>query len=106
MSSPDTKGVAFVTGAAQGIGKAIALRLAEDGYDVAINDVPSQVEKLDLVVQEIQKRSRRSLSIPADVSIEEQVKAMVASVVKELGGLDVVSIASLFFTLLQLDVAN
>lgn len=99
MSSTAAKGVALVTGAAQGLGKAIALRLSEDGYDVAINDIPSQEANINLVLQEIQKRGRRSLSVPADVSIEDQVKNMVANVVKELGRLDVVSsIARKLFT--------
>lgn len=99
MSNPSAKGVALVTGAAQGIGKSIALRLSEDGYDVAINDIPSQEANINLVLQEIQKRGRRSLSVPADVSIEDQVKNMVANVVKELGRLDVVSsIARKLFT--------
>jgi NAD(P)-dependent dehydrogenase (short-subunit alcohol dehydrogenase family) len=85
------KGIAIVTGGAQGIGKGVALRLADDGFDVAVNDLPSNKENLDAVVKEIQGKGRRSLALFADVSIEEEVKAMVDRVVKELGGLDVVS---------------
>lgn len=51
---------------------------------------------IDLVVQEIQRRAQKSISIPADMSVEEQVKNMVADVVNELDSLDVVSIARLF----------
>lgn len=89
MSS--SKGVAIVTGAAQGIGKGIALRLAEDGFDVAVNDIVSNKTSLDTLLEEIKQKGRKSCAIIADVSIEEQVKDMVDSVVKELGSLDVVS---------------
>ncbi|KAJ6551115.1 NAD-binding protein [Mycena capillaripes] len=84
-----SKGVALVTGAAQGIGKSIALRLAEDGYDVAVNDIPSNSELLDAVVAEVQAKGRKGVKRVADVSQDEQVKGMVEQVVEELGGLDV-----------------
>ena len=86
--------VAIVTGAAQGIGKAIAIRLAEDGFDVAINDIASKKDMIDSVVGEIRLFGRRSFAVPADVAVDGEVKDMVATVVKELGGLDVVGGAS------------
>ena len=82
--------VALVTGAARGIGRAIALRLADDGLDVAVNDLPNTPE-LDVVVREIESKGRRSLSVPADVSLEEDVEKVIQQVVQNLGGLDVVS---------------
>ncbi|KAJ6482551.1 acetoin reductase family protein [Mycena sanguinolenta] len=84
-----TKGVAFVTGAAQGIGKAIALRLADDGFDVAVNDLPTKSDKLLKVVEEIKAKGRATSSHLADVSIEEDVRLMFANVVRDHGGLDV-----------------
>jgi NAD(P)-dependent dehydrogenase (short-subunit alcohol dehydrogenase family) len=79
-------------GAAQGIGKAISLRLAEDGFDVAVNDVSSKSEHLDTLVEEIQKKGRASSKHIADVSQDQQVQTLVEEVVKNHGSLDVVSI--------------
>lgn len=83
-------GVAIVTGAAQGIGRAISLRLADDGFDVAVNDIQTNKANLETVRAEIAAKGRRTTEIVADVTDEAQVKAMVHDVVRELGGLDVV----------------
>jgi meso-butanediol dehydrogenase/(S,S)-butanediol dehydrogenase/diacetyl reductase len=88
--APTTTKVALVTGAAGGIGHTIALRLAEDGFDVAVNDIIG-TPKLDELVQEIESKGRRSLGVPADISLEAEVEKMVQKVVQELGSLDVVS---------------
>jgi hypothetical protein len=85
-----SKGVSLVTGSGQGIGRAIALRLADDQYDVAINDISPNKANLEILKAEIEAKGRRALIVIADVSQEEQVQGMVDSVVKTLGGLDVV----------------
>jgi NAD(P)-dependent dehydrogenase (short-subunit alcohol dehydrogenase family) len=85
------KGVALITGSAQGIGRGIALRLAKDGFDIALNDVSSKRDQLRTVADDIKKIGRRTLLVPADVTVEEEVKGMVQDVSRELGGLDVVS---------------
>jgi NAD(P)-dependent dehydrogenase (short-subunit alcohol dehydrogenase family) len=90
MSS--SKGVALVTGSAQGIGKEIALRLADDGFDIAINDIPSKKDNLASLAEEIRGKGRKVFEAVADVSVDDQVKGMVENTVKELGGLDVVSL--------------
>jgi NAD(P)-dependent dehydrogenase (short-subunit alcohol dehydrogenase family) len=83
-------GVALITGAAQGLGRSIALRLATDGFDIALNDLPAKHEQLSAVAKEIEGLGRKTCIVPADVSQEDQVKQMVDSVVEDLGGLDVV----------------
>ncbi|KZT00641.1 NAD(P)-binding protein [Laetiporus sulphureus 93-53] len=81
--------VAIITGAAQGIGKEIALRLARDGLDVAVNDISSKSEELEQVVAQIQDIGRQAIALVADVSDEEQVRNMVEKTVQKLGRLDV-----------------
>ncbi|PSR80319.1 hypothetical protein BD289DRAFT_462577 [Coniella lustricola] len=77
----------IVTGAARGIGRAIALRLAVDGYNVCVNDIAANKDACDKVVEEIQALGRKSCSALADVSKRGQVKDMVQQSVQELGPL-------------------
>ncbi|GLB40877.1 putative KR domain containing protein [Lyophyllum shimeji] len=82
-----SKGVALVTGAGQGIGRAIALRLADDGFEVAVND--TSADTLAEVVRALGEKACKSSMHVGDVSVDAQVRAMVEAVVKEHGGLDV-----------------
>lgn len=82
--------VAIVTGAAQGIGYAIAHRLAKDGFDVAVNGRPGSSERLETVADELRKYGRRAIIVPADVSKESDVIDMIEKAVQELGSVDVV----------------
>ncbi|KAM5542607.1 hypothetical protein V8D89_003568 [Ganoderma adspersum] len=84
-----TSRVAIVTGAAQGIGEAIALRLADDGIDVVVNDLPRKSDQLDGVVKAIQAKGRRAAAVVGDATVESDVVALVDTAVKEFGGLDI-----------------
>jgi NAD(P)-dependent dehydrogenase (short-subunit alcohol dehydrogenase family) len=79
----------LVTGAAKGIGRAIALGLAQRGYDIAVNDIPSGQANLAEVSEQIAMMGRRTLVVPADISAKDQVQDMVDTVVREWDGLDV-----------------
>ena len=68
-------GTALVTGAARGIGKAIALTLAQDGFDIAINDLAASPE-IDAVVAEIKSLGRKSIAVIGDISKIETHSAM------------------------------
>ncbi|GJJ12856.1 hypothetical protein Clacol_007101 [Clathrus columnatus] len=81
--------IAIVTGSAQGIGRAVALRLAEDGCDVVINDLPHQSKLMDEVKSEVESKGRKSLAIIADISKEDEVEHLVKKTIEELGGLDI-----------------
>lgn len=92
MSDPSgyTPRVAIITGSAKGIGYSIAHRFADDGIDVVINDLSSEAQKIDEVVEEIKKKGRRAIGVVADVTKEEEVKALVEKAVSELGSVDIV----------------
>ncbi|KAF8885322.1 short chain oxidoreductase [Infundibulicybe gibba] len=80
--------VAIVTGAGRGIGRAIALRLASDGFDVGFNDLPSEREGLESLTAEITRKGRKAMMMTGDVSKEKDVKALVENTVETLGGLN------------------
>ncbi|KAF5374572.1 hypothetical protein D9757_010180 [Collybiopsis confluens] len=81
---------AIVSGSGQGIGKAIALRLARDGFDVCVNDLENNSSSVESVVNEIKSLGRNAVPVYADVSKYSYVESMVETSVNALGPLDVI----------------
>lgn len=80
--------VALVTGGAKGIGRAISLAFAKQGYDVVINFNGSK-DAADTLKEEIETLGQKALAIQADVSNEQQVSSMVEEVISSFGRIDV-----------------
>jgi len=79
--------VALVTGAAQGIGKAIAMLLARNGADVVVSDI--NLEKAQETTNEIQGMGRRSFAIKVNVADLKDVERMVEAIVEQFGRIDI-----------------
>lgn len=96
--------VALITGAARhrGIGRAIALRLAEDGANVVVSGRPRSPESMpqheqdmnwtgvESLAEEIRQMGRRAIAVDCDVTSKDQVVAMITSVSAEFGRLDII----------------
>lgn len=79
--------MALVTGAARGIGAAIALELARNGFDVAINDICEE-EQAEQVISDIRASGARAIFIRADISKAEDRQLIVATLKRELDRID------------------
>ena len=81
--------VAVITGSARGIGAAIALRLAKDGFDIALNDVSEKSFENNDIMDQIKAVGVKCEKFIADVSKADQVEAMVKAVKEQFGSIDV-----------------
>lgn len=79
--------IALVTGGSQGIGRAVALVLAELGADVAV--MARTLEKCEAVAEEIRAKGRRAVAVRGDMARADEIKAAIARVAEELGPITV-----------------
>ena len=82
--------VALVTGCSRGIGRAISLGLARDGFNVLVNDISRQQTSADSLVSEIKALGRQAIPFLADVSNKTEVNGMVETAISEWGHIDAV----------------
>ncbi|MFX1448566.1 MAG: SDR family oxidoreductase [Promethearchaeota archaeon] len=85
---------AFITGASRGIGKAIAMRLAEDGANIAVvaktkDPHPKLPGTVFSAVDDIESVGGKGIPCIADIRFEDQVQSAVEATVKEFGGIDI-----------------
>ena len=79
----------LITGGANGIGRATAIELAKNKYDIVINYLTSEEKALQLQKTIIEEYGVNCLAIRADISKEDEVDAMVSQIEKQLGGVDI-----------------
>ncbi|TBU28487.1 short chain oxidoreductase [Dichomitus squalens] len=88
MSNSATRRAVIITGAAEGIGRAIATRLARDGYDLGLFDLPHARDRLEELAESTRTRhGAKVCNVYGDVTVEDDVKRLVETVVQELGDL-------------------
>ncbi len=80
--------IALITGASRGIGKQIAITLAKEGYDIAMN-CRAENEEVLLAKKEIEKNNVQCLCLPGDVSKFEECENMVKTVIEKFGKIDI-----------------
>jgi NAD(P)-dependent dehydrogenase (short-subunit alcohol dehydrogenase family) len=88
-SSPLSGRVAVVTGGRRGIGRAIALALAQAGADVALGDRTVDDGQLEAAAAEVKKLGRRALALQVDITKKTEVDNFVQAVVAEFGAIDI-----------------
>ena len=80
--------VAFITGATRGIGRQIAITLAKNGFDIALN-YRKENEELENTIKEIESQNVRCFAVQGDISNFESAEEMVNKIIAEFGKIDV-----------------
>jgi 3-oxoacyl-[acyl-carrier protein] reductase len=80
--------VALVTGSGRGIGRAIALKLADLGADIIINDIEGSTGAPE-VVEQVESKGRKSIFIPADISVADDVSKLVQKAIEAFSKIDI-----------------
>ncbi len=80
--------IALITGSARGIGKAIALELANHGAKIVINDILSKNE-IDKTLEEVRKSNNQAIGIRADITIFDEVESMVKEIINKFEKIDI-----------------
>jgi len=79
--------VAVITGSANGMGKAMALKFAQEGCDIVVNDL--ELDGAQKVADEIQSGGRRAVAIKADISNSKEVKSLIEESIRRFGKIDI-----------------
>ncbi len=79
--------VAIITGAAQGIGKAVAIKFAKEGADIVVSDI--NLDLAEATAREIEQLGRKSLALKVDVSKPDETEKMAEDVLKAFGRIDI-----------------
>jgi hypothetical protein len=80
---------AIITGADSGIGRATAIAFAREGADIVLNYLPSEEEDAAEVVALVKQAGRKAVTVPLDISEEQNCTSLISTAMKELGGLDI-----------------
>lgn len=88
MTSP-TRRAALITGASGGIGRAVAKRLAKDGFDIVVHYAGNPV-KADELAAEIKQAGAKAIAMKADVAVASEVESLFKNSLQEFGHIDVV----------------
>jgi NAD(P)-dependent dehydrogenase (short-subunit alcohol dehydrogenase family) len=81
--------VAVITGAANGMGKAMAFRFAQEGCDIAVVDL--QLDGAQKVANEIRSMGRKAVAIKADISVAKDIKSMIEESIQTFGKIDILA---------------
>ncbi len=80
---------AVITGGDSGIGRAVALAFAREGADVVLAYLPQEEQDAQQTVELVEEAGRRAVTVPGDLTREEQCRAVIDTAVRELGGIDI-----------------